>query len=219
MPSNGLQSGEGDAPAFPESDPVALGADSEELARYARRRGNLLVGSSTQRAAYAYPRAGEVWSNTTTGTLDYYTGSSWVTGVLPVAPHFRVTRDSAAFNFTNSWTNLQWDATLMEGTLAGFSTSDRTTYTCTVAGVYLFGAQVTSVGASSQSIQIRVYRNGAPKLFSLAGTIASAFSSVQTNGTVRFDVGDTMSVAIFSSSTVAGVPGAATYCSVDYLHA
>lgn len=77
MASNGTQSGFGDAPAFPEEDALQIGGDLEEVARYARMRGNALRGTVAQRDAYSTPEDGLLWSNTTDRALDRYNGSSY----------------------------------------------------------------------------------------------------------------------------------------------
>lgn len=79
MASNGLQPGYEDAPAFPEEDALAVGADLEEVARYAKSRGNLLKGTTTARNTFAtYATAGVFWSDTTDGAVYRFDGSGWV---------------------------------------------------------------------------------------------------------------------------------------------
>lgn len=77
MASNGTQSGFGDAPAFPEEDALQIGGDLEEVARYARFRGNAIRGTNAERDAYTDVTNGLLWSNTTTGALERYNGTSW----------------------------------------------------------------------------------------------------------------------------------------------
>lgn len=77
MASNGTQSGFGDAPAFPEEDALQIGGDLEEVARYARLRGNVPKGTTAARDAYTDVTNGLLWSNTTDGTLERYNGTSW----------------------------------------------------------------------------------------------------------------------------------------------
>lgn len=86
MASNGTQPGQEGAPAFPEEDAPALGVDLEEVARYAKDRGNILKGTTTQRNAFADAVEGVLWSNTTTDSIDRYTGSAWVTILGPSVP-------------------------------------------------------------------------------------------------------------------------------------
>lgn len=77
MASNGLQPGQEDAPAFPEDDALASGADLEEVARYAKRRGNLFKGTTTEmNAQTAYD--GAFWSNITDDTLYRGNGADWI---------------------------------------------------------------------------------------------------------------------------------------------
>lgn len=205
-------------PLFVDTDAPDIKVDPTKAAEYAGKVGTRLIGTTAERVAYAYARRGLGWYDTT-ADMDYvHTGSGWVPTIRPAAPFFRLTRDAAAFNFTNTWTGLQWDTTLLDGVLDGFSTSDRITYTCTVPGVYSFAAQVTAAGAAGQSLQIRLRKNSTTALFSLAASDSAAFVSVATNGPVTFAAGDTFSVQIFSSGTVAGVPGAATYCAVAHMH-
>jgi hypothetical protein len=78
MASNGLQAGQEDAPAFPEEDALAIGADLEEVARYAKLRGNMLKGTTAERTAWvaSYPTVeGVMWSDTTTDLLYRSTGA------------------------------------------------------------------------------------------------------------------------------------------------
>lgn len=78
MASNGVDPNEG-YPLFPETDAPQLGADYEEVAAFAAFRGNLPVGTTTERNAWAYAKEGSFWSNTTTDTIDRYDGSGWAT--------------------------------------------------------------------------------------------------------------------------------------------
>ncbi|WP_194385192.1 hypothetical protein [Microbacterium luteum] len=76
MASEGLQPGYEDAPAFPEEGPLASGADLEEVARLAVKRGNTRKGTTAERDAYT-PVNGMLWSNTTTGAVERWNGSAW----------------------------------------------------------------------------------------------------------------------------------------------
>ena len=77
MASNGVQSGQEDAPAFPEGDPPATGADYEEVARYAKFRGNSFKGTTAQRTGYAYAAEGHRWYDTTLDQEYLHDGSGW----------------------------------------------------------------------------------------------------------------------------------------------
>lgn len=85
MASNGLQSGYEDAPAFPEEDGLAAGADSEELARYAMRRGNSFKGTTAQRNAWVtdgFAREGHQWYDTTLDAQYVHNGSGFVVATV-----------------------------------------------------------------------------------------------------------------------------------------
>lgn len=84
MASNGVQSGQEGAPAFPSGDAPASGPDLEELARWSVKRGNALKGTTAERTAWAYPVTGQMWYDTTLSALMVYTGSGW--GELVGAP-------------------------------------------------------------------------------------------------------------------------------------
>lgn len=75
MASNGVDA-EGN-PLFPEEDALQSGADLEEVARYARVRGNALVGTTSDRNAFGFKIDGLLWSNTTTDALERWNGTGW----------------------------------------------------------------------------------------------------------------------------------------------
>lgn len=77
MASNGIQAGQEDAPAFPEEDALASGADLEEVSRYAKWRGNLLKGTFSAMGAFAAAVEGLFWSDITNKSLMRYDGG-WV---------------------------------------------------------------------------------------------------------------------------------------------
>jgi hypothetical protein len=80
MASSGLQPGFEDAPAFPEEDAPAAGADLEEVARYAMRRGNFFKGTTAQRNAWVtdgYAREGHAWYDTTLNREFRHNGTGW----------------------------------------------------------------------------------------------------------------------------------------------
>lgn len=77
MASNGLQPGFEDAPAFPEEDAPAQGADLEEVARFAVRRGNFYKGTTAARLALPNVE-GVYWSDTDLDSLFRNSGSGWV---------------------------------------------------------------------------------------------------------------------------------------------
>lgn len=84
MASNGVQPGGKGAPAFPEGDALASGADLEELARLAVFRGNLLgPGTTAEMNSFGYPVEGMFWSNSQDGELYRRTSGSW--RVVPMA--------------------------------------------------------------------------------------------------------------------------------------
>lgn len=74
MASDGIQVGQEDAPAFPEEDALQTGADLEEVARYAKHRGNLLKGTFTEMNDYDHPVDGVFWSDVTNKSLMRYDG-------------------------------------------------------------------------------------------------------------------------------------------------
>lgn len=99
MASNGLQSGYEDAPAFPESDALAAGADLEEVARYAMRRGNAFKGTTTARNQWVtdgYAREGHLWYDTTLDQFYVYS-SGWV--------YLWTTEETGTFTFGGLYTN------------------------------------------------------------------------------------------------------------------
>ena len=77
MASNGVDATTG-APRFPESDAPQTGADYEEVADFAATVGTRLIGTTTERNAYAYAREGLCWYDTTLDQEFIYTGSGWV---------------------------------------------------------------------------------------------------------------------------------------------
>jgi len=76
--SNGFQPGGQGIPAFPEEDAPQLGADNEEVARFAAFRGNTLRGTTAEMNAFEFPVEGLWWSNTTNGGLYRFTSGAWV---------------------------------------------------------------------------------------------------------------------------------------------
>lgn len=77
MASNGIQAGQEDAPAFPEEDALASGADLEEVSRYAKWRGNLIKGTFSVMSAFSAAVEGLFWSDITNKSLMRYDGG-WV---------------------------------------------------------------------------------------------------------------------------------------------
>ena len=79
MASNGFQPGGQGIPAFPEEDAPQLGADYEEVARYAAFRGNLLRGTTEEMNTFPHPVEGLWWSNTSSGAAGLYrhTSGAW----------------------------------------------------------------------------------------------------------------------------------------------
>lgn len=144
--------------------------------------------------------------------------------VLPPGnPHFVYSRTSGGagnFNFTTSSTALKWDPTPQEGVLAGFTTTDQTTFTCTSAGVYVISAQVT-IGGGSVPYNVIVQKDGASiKQVNRTGT--GNFDSAAAVFSEQFAVGDTFAVFIqcggSAGTNISGVTGAPTWMSVDRLH-
>lgn len=77
MASNGVDATYG-FPKFPETDAPALGADLEEVADYARKRGTRFIGTTAERTAFAYPYEGLRWYDTDLEAEYVYDGSAWV---------------------------------------------------------------------------------------------------------------------------------------------
>lgn len=79
MASDGIQPGQEDAPAFSSGGALSTGPDMEELARYAKKRGNVLKGTTTAMNEFTeYAQEGVLWSNTTDDNLHRFDGTSWV---------------------------------------------------------------------------------------------------------------------------------------------
>jgi hypothetical protein len=65
------------APVFLDSDAPDPAVNPSEVATYAASVGTRLIGSTTERNAYAYARAGLRWYDTTLGTEYRDDGTSW----------------------------------------------------------------------------------------------------------------------------------------------
>lgn len=144
MASNGLQPGHEDAAAFPEEDALASGADLEEVARYAKWRGNLIKGTTTQRLAWSddFPSvAGVFWSDTTNGGLYVSDGAGgWV---LRSAP--RVALIVSAATAVSANTNINFGS-VDEDTHSGWN-AGTDEYTFPIAGDYLITTALKSNGS------------------------------------------------------------------------
>lgn len=161
MASNGIQAGQEDAPAFPEEDAPALGADLEEVARYAKDRGNLLKGTTTQRNAHTPKIDGLFWADTTDGTLYRCDGTSWY-GVKgsPSVPTYESSTWAAASDALQFWVNA--DGSI--GVEGGFQNVG--------SGVFNAGFAATRVGVVPAAVRpSRTVRMPASQLRAAAGEI------------------------------------------------
>ena len=142
-----------------------------------------------------------------------WTGTLWVPAG-PTLPHFAFAR-TTAFNFTTTLTTLTWDASVTEGTLAGFTVASGV-FTCTIPGVYQVNAQVTCGATTAGNIQLQ--KNGTA--FRINNQVTGAGNqSFTAADTIRLAVGDTIQVQIQATGTVAGVATATqTRITFDMLH-
>lgn len=97
MANNGYNSN-GD-PVYSGTGAPASGADLSEATAYAGARGNNLIGTTTERNAFAYAKPGLEWFDTTLGAKFIYIGTSWVLLSVPgdLQMYYRdVSRDNVA---------------------------------------------------------------------------------------------------------------------------
>lgn len=196
--------------------------DLQAIADLAMELGGLLKGTSTQRLQLtgSQVRPGWLFSETDTGALYQRLPSAWRMVARPPI-FFKLARATAPFDFTNAWTDMLWDAPVAEGTLAGFTTTDNTTFTCTIPGLYDVRASILARGGSSVStLQVQVRKNGSAVYFKLdqSSGVDGVWKSLECGGPIPFLAGDTLKVSRLAGTTIAGIPSVFTSCAVNYLH-
>lgn len=131
-------------------------------------------------------------------------------------PHFQYLK-TGGFSFTSTTTVHTWDASPTDGVLAGFSTSDQKTFTCTIPGVYQIAVNITA-NSSSNGLTLYLTPSSGNQVRGYAAASSTQFQSVFASTTHRFAIGDSFTVSLGGSGTTAGVPGTGCYMNVDYLH-
>lgn len=156
-----------------------------------------------------------------TGQLWWFNGTAWV-AVGASNPFFTYYK-TGAFNWSSTETDHTWDSSPVEGSLAGWTTTDRITFTCTRGGLWRISGQIASQANAASSANITVYLNGAAyRRFDGSTGNGGAFTSHGFDLVHPFAVGDTFKIRIQSASTLTGVvtDGAqTTFMTVEYRHA
>lgn len=116
---------------------------------------------------------------------------------------FTYTR-TTAYNFVGlPGTSIAWDAVLLEGTLSGFTTADRITFTCTDAGVYEFFVLITAGNAVATTVGLDFVKNAAVIRTSFMLSNTTSASTLAMPVRTRMAVGDTFSIRARSGATIA----------------
>jgi hypothetical protein len=136
--------------------------------------------------------------------------STQTTGLRWDAPIYFSYRRTAALNFTTGPQDVAWDSVPLEGTLAGFTTSDRITFTCSVAGLYSISAFLTATNVAAASVSVNIYKAGSVFRQGYGVTNTTAYTGLVAEALTRFTVGQTFKIAAAGGSTVAAVATAIT---------
>lgn len=202
MASDGIQPGQEDAPAFPEEGALASGADLEEVARYAKKRGNLLKGSTTARLEWLAARpsvAGVFWSDTTDGVLYRSDGSGgWDEWARPLVALKLVGGGQDCAN--NGFTTISWTSVEIE-TVEMWDSAAPTNIVIPVDGIYRVSANVGFTGAAGGRIALRLRRNGVGQpggALMPSGGIQEAAPAAST--LVALSAGDIFTLQVFQDS-------------------
>lgn len=143
-----------------------------------------------------------------------WSGTAWVLDEV----HFGYVK-TGTFFWQTAETDHTWNATASEGTLAGFTTTDQITFTCTVPGSYLIQGAITADTGTSP-LDLSFFKNGTA--FRIFNSVAhsAAYTSVPFAVSTRFAVNNTFKIRIRgSAASTAGVPGAQTFFTVDRIGA
>lgn len=131
--------------------------------------------------------------------------------------HF-VYKRNAALSLTTTPTTMVWD-TLLEGTLANFTTSDSAVFTCTKAGTYSVKCKIT-LSTGTASYNCFMLKNATTYYLQYGSAASGAYVSVDCVETITLAVGDTIRHDLsIGSGTLSVVNGPQTRLAIDYLHA
>ncbi|QDZ15772.1 hypothetical protein [Humibacter ginsenosidimutans] len=167
----------------------------------------------------------EVIADTTAANNGIYawSGTAWLPVALTSPPFFTYYR-TASFSWTTTAADFKWD-TLSKGSLAGFTTSDGITFTCTIPGVYELVGSIGKASASGVTGQyIDIFYNGTADRRFEGPAFTSTNTQADFNYSQRFAVGDTFKLQIKSGGgTGGGFPADGTVqvtaLTVHYRHA
>lgn len=187
----------GDAPALhqvevsrdgtvfvPQSGVLHFASDSARDTWTTSNSSLLVAGDRCVSASVEFAWNGTVWVWSGVG------GAHWVA------------RRTTAYTLTVG--DLAWDNTLLEGALAGWSTSDWTTFTCTVPGVWALTAACAVATTAATYAGVKFMKNGSDLALYPWVSSTTAVTAGVVSGAFRFTVGDTLKVNLSGGSAIAG---------------
>ena len=162
----------------------------------------------------------DAWTTATVGqhALVLATGASYEhvssVGWVPDAIHFSYLK-TGTFNWPTADTDHTWDVSPNEGVLAGFTTTDRITFTCVVAGTYRIAGQITA-NTGTSPLNISVFKNGVAARIFNGRADSTAYISHRFDCSLAFAEGDAFKIRLQAPAALTpGVGGVQSFLNVD----